>query len=99
MRILRRVVLPWFLVTVLAYALWQGPNWDQASQELQTLGFFLYWYQLPGLIIHGPHGGFGDWRDPAIIVPITTLFYSGCTLGLGLVWGTFKRALRRKDAA
>jgi hypothetical protein len=99
MGIARRVVLAWLVITAVDYALWQGPDWDHAPRVLQALVIVLYYYQFPGILIHGPHGGYGDWRDPAIVIATTTLFYVGCTFVLIAVWRSLRREPRTNDAA
>jgi len=95
---LLRIWVGWFIATAAAYALWQLPDWDLTSSWTLPLGTALYWFQLPGMIVHGPHGGYGDWRDPAVVIPSTAIAYAVLTTaGYGL-WHLAHRLLGRGDA-
>ena len=41
-----------------------------------VLGEALYFILLPRILLHGPHGGLGDWRDPVLTVAAAGLIYS-----------------------
>ena len=76
---LSRIFLIWLGISSVEYALWQAPVWDGLPTHFSWVAKFLYGFQVPGMLVHGPHGGFGDWRDPAIVVPVTAYFYTLCT--------------------
>jgi hypothetical protein len=86
---LRSIVLVWLMISALSYLVWQGPL---ASERFwsnhMTFIEVIYYFNLPGLMVHGPHGGYGDWRDPGIIIPSTGLFYAAVHFALdsGVRW-------------
>jgi hypothetical protein len=87
-----RVAAMWFAFSSLTYAIWQIPNWDGPVRPFVWIGMSMYWIQLPGILVHGPHGGYGDWRDPAIVIPVTSLFYATIHLAISVF-----RVARRPD--
>ena len=93
---LLRIWVGWFVVTAAAYALWQVPNWDGAPSWTLALGTALYWFQLPGMSLHGPHGGYGDWRDPAVIIPTTAIVYAIITTAIYCGWHLVHRQFDKR---
>ena len=68
------VVAIGLLVTTVAQI---GLRWPPMEKAPLAVAYGFYTLLWPGIQIHGPHGGYGDWRDPVIVIVASTLCWSG----------------------
>ena len=70
-RLVWRVAIGCLSLSAMLYAALLVLPWDKVrSQATLIVVLPLYYLQFPGIVVHGPHGGYGDWRDAAIVIPV-----------------------------